>query len=126
MKSQDQIKFSLRQFTGSSTFTKFSPLFPNVVLTEGAEYLADECGAYWLMDMIASHIPSVPKDETFTIAQLTVNPMNKAFFTLADDSPATKIYANQSISYTDFPLDEVKLYVIREGDEWVILLTSEY
>lgn len=126
MKSQDQIKFSLRQFTGSSTFTKFSPLFPNVVLTEGAEYLADECGAYWLMDMIASHIPSVPKDETFTIAQLTVNPMNKAFFTLADDSPATKIYANQSISYTDFPLDEVKLYVIREGDEWVILLPSEY
>lgn len=126
MKSQDQIKFSLRQFTGSSTFTKFSPLFPNVVLTEGAEYLADECGAYWLMDMIASHILSVPKDETFTIAQLTVNPMNKAFFTLADDSPATKIYANQSISYTDFPLDEVKLYVIREGDEWVILLPSEY
>ena len=126
MKSQDQIKFSLRQFTGSSTFTKFSPLFPNVVLTEGAEYLADECGAYWLMDMIASHIPSVPKDETFTIAQLTVNPMNKAFFTLADDSPATKIYANQSMSYTDFPLDEVKLYVIREGDEWVILLPSEY
>ena len=126
MKSQDQIKFSLRQFTGSSTFTKFSPLFPNVVLTEGAEYLADECGAYWLMDMIASHIPSVPKDETFTVAQLTVNHMNKAFFTLADDSPATKIYANQSISYTDFTLDEVKLYVIREGKEWVILLPSEY
>lgn len=126
MKSQDAIKMSLRQFTGSSTFTKFSPLFPNVVLTEGAEFLADECGAYWLMDVIASHTPSVPKDETFTIAQLTVNPMNKAFFTLADDSPATKIYANQSISYTDFPLDEIKLYVIREGDEWVILLPSEY
>ncbi len=126
MKSQDAIKLALRQFTGSGTFTRYSPLFPQVVLTEGAEYLADECGAYWLMDVIASHTPSVPKDETFTIAQLTVNPMNKAFFTLADDSPATKIYANQSISYTDFPLDEIKLYVIREGDEWVILLPSEY
>lgn len=32
----------------------------------------------------------------------------------------------QNISYTDFPLDEVKLYVIREVDEWVILLPSEY
>lgn len=52
--------------------------------------------------------------------------MNKAFFTLADDSPATKIYANQSISYTDFPLDEIKLYVIRDGDEWIILLPSEH
>lgn len=56
MKSQGQIKSDLSQFTGSSTFTKFSPLFPNVVLTEGAEFLADECGAYWLMDMIASHL----------------------------------------------------------------------
>lgn len=78
------------------------------------------------MDVIGSHLPSVPKDETFTVAQLTVNHMNKAFFTMADDSPATKIYASQSISYTDFPLDEVKLYVIREGDEWVVLLPSEY
>ncbi len=126
MKTQDQIKSDLRQFIGSITYTKFSPLFPNVVLTDGTKYLAEECGAYWFMDVIASHIPSIPKDETFTVAQLTVNPMNKAFFTLADDSPATKFYANQSISYTDFPLDEVKLYVIREVDEWVILLPSEY
>lgn len=60
------------------------------------------------------------------MSQTYSQPMNKAFFTLANDSPATKIYANQSISYTDFPLDEIKLYVIREGDEWVILLPSEY
>ncbi len=60
MKSQDQIKSDLKQFIGSITYTRFSPLFPNVVLTDGAKYLADECGAYWLMDMIASHLPSLP------------------------------------------------------------------
>lgn len=125
MKTQDQIKSDLRQFIGSITYTKFSPLFPNVVLTDGAKYLADECGAYWLMDMIASHLPSLPASEYWAIAILTVDD-GKALFTLADDSPATKVYANQSISYTDFPLDEVKLYVIREGGEWVILLPSEY
>lgn len=123
MKSQSEIKQTLRQFTGTEAWHRH---LPGVLLTDGAKYLAEECGAYWLMDVVASHIPSIPEDETFTVAQLTVNPMNKAFFTLADDSPATKIYANQSISYTDFPLDEVKLYVIREGDEWVILLPSEY
>lgn len=123
MKTQSEIKQALRQFTGTEAWHRHAP---KVLLTDGTKYLAEECGAYWLMDVIASHIPSIPKDETFTVAQLTVNPMNKAFFTLADDSPATKIYANQSISYTDFPLDEVKLYVIREGDEWVILLPSEY
>lgn len=123
MKTKSEIKQALRQFTGTEAGHRH---LPGVLLTDGAHYLAEECGAYWLMDVIASHIPSVPKDETFTVAQLTVNHMNKAFFTLADDSPATKIYANQSISYTDFTLDEVKLYVIREGKEWVILLPSEY
>ena len=123
MKPKSEIKQALRQFTGTEAWHRH---LPGVLLTDGAKYLAEECGAYWLMDVIASHIPSIPHDETFTIAQLTVNPMNKAFFTLADDAPATKIYANQSISYTDFPLDEVKLYVIREGNEWVILLPSEY
>ena len=123
MKTKPEIKQALRQFTGTEAWHRH---LPGVLLTDGAKYLAEECGAYWLMDVIGSHLPSVPKDETFTVAQLTVNPMNKAFFTLADDSPATKIYANQSISYTDFPLDEVKLYVIREGDGWVILLPSEY
>ena len=123
MKTQPEIKQALRQFTGTEAWHRHAP---KVLLTDGTKYLAEECGAYWLMDVIASHIQSVPKDETFTVAQLTVNPMNKAFFTLADDSPATKIYANQSINHTDFPLDEVKLYVIREGDEWVILLPSEY
>lgn len=123
MKFKSEIKQTLRQFTGTEAWHRH---LPGVFLTDGTKYLAEECGAYWLMDVIASHIPSVPKDETFTVAQLTVNTMNKAFFTLADDSPATKIYASQSISYTDFPLDEIKLYVIREGDEWVILLPSEY
>ena len=125
MKSQDQIKFSLRQFTGSSTFTKFSPLFPNVVLTEGAEYLADECGAYWLMDMIASHLPSLPPEEYWAIAILTVDD-GKALFTLADDSPATKVYAMQGIDHTDFPLDEIKLYVSYDGEFWFVMLCSEY
>ena len=125
MKSQDQIKSDLKQFIGSITYTRFSPLFPNVVLTDGAKYLADECGAYWFMDMIASHLPSLPPEENWAIAILTVDD-GKGLFTLANDSPATKIYAMQGINYTDFPLDEVKLYVIREGDEWVILLPSEY
>lgn len=125
MKSQDQIKSDLRQFIGSITFTRYSPLFPNVVLSHGAKYLADECGAYWLMDMIASHLPSLPPEENWAIAILTVNGA-KALFTLANDSPATKVYAMQGINYTDFPLDEIKLYVSYDGEFWCVMLPSEY
>ena len=125
MKSQDQIKSDLSQFHGSITYTKFSPLFPNVVLTEGAKYLADECGAYWLMDMIASHLPSLPPKEYWAVALLTVD-NGKGLFTLANDSRATKFYAMQGINYTDFPLDEIKLYVSYDGEFWCVMLPSEY
>ena len=126
MKSQDQIKLALRQFTGSQTFTRYSPqLFPKVVLTEGAEYLADECGAYWLMDMISSYLPGLPAEEYWAVAILTVDD-GKGLFTLADDSPATKVYAMQAVNYTDFPLDEIKLYVSYDGEYWFIMLPSEY
>lgn len=126
MKSQDQIKLALRQFTGSQTFTRYSPaLFPEVVLTEGAEYLADECGAYWLMDMISSYVPSLPHEENWAVAILTVD-NGKALLTIADDSPATKVYAMQAVDYTDFPLDEIKLYVSFDGEYWFIMMPSEY
>ena len=124
MKSKDQIKSELAQFTGTEEYHRFSPLFRNVLLTDGAKYLAEECGAYWLMDVIASHLPSV-KDH-FAIAILTKTEGDKAFFTLQDDVPFKAMFAHQSIEFTDFPLDEIKLYVIRDGGHWVILLPSEY
>ena len=72
MNTPQQIKLGLAQFIGSQTFTRYSPiLFPNVVITEGVEYLADECGAYWLLDVVSSHLPSIPADEYFVIAVLT-------------------------------------------------------
>lgn len=124
MKSQDQIKLALRQFTGSASFLRYSPsLFPQAVITEGVEYMADECQAYWLLDAISSHLPSVKDD--FAVVILTVDD-GKALLTIADDSPANKVYVMQGIDYTDFPLDEIKLYVSFDGEYWTILLPSEY
>ena len=125
MKSKDQIKSELAQFTGTEEYHRFSPLFRNVLLTDGALYLAEECGAYWFMDVIASHLPSVTEDH-FAVAILTKTEGDKAFFTLQDDVPFKAMFAHQSIEFTDFPLDEIKLYVIRDGGHWVILLPSEY
>ncbi len=32
----------------------------------------------------------------------------------------------QGINYTDFPLDEIKLYVCYDGEFWCVMLPSEY
>ncbi len=45
-------KQELRQFTGSETWYRHG-LVRSVLYTEGAKYLAEKGGAYWLLDEIA-------------------------------------------------------------------------
>jgi len=123
MKTATEIKAELPNFYGTENWYRYSPLFKTILLTDGAKYIADECEAYWLMDVIGSYLPKIKGG--FAVAKLTVAD-NKGRFTLADDDPAGKTFAKQTIEYTDFPLDEIKFYVINDGTDWVILLPSEY
>ena len=134
-----ELKDTLNTFTGTEGYHRFSILFRNVLLTDGAHFLADEAGAYWLMDVIASHLSKVPAEEHLTIAHLSVHPERWATFRLLGDIDEKRdeygrlesvefidTYAEQHIDYTDFPLDEIKLYVVRQDWHWVVLLPSEY
>lgn len=123
MKTQAEIRAELPSFYGTEHYYRFSVITPNVLLTDGTKYLAESAGAYWLMDVIASHLPAV--EDGFAIATLTKTDTG-AHFTLSDDDPPSSVWATQDIEYTDFPLDEVKLFVISNGSQWVILLPSEY
>jgi hypothetical protein len=42
------------------------------------------------------------------------------------DDGNDNILAQQFIEYTDFPLDEIKLYACYNGDIWVIMIPREY
>lgn len=126
-----ELELNLRQFTGIENYHKWSILFRSFVLTDGAKYLAENAGAYWLMDAVASHYGSY-KNEGFVIAVFGKNSEYHKGWTLrlVDDIPSTKVFATQNIEYSDFPLDEISLYVIPQDTElgkmWVILLPSEY
>lgn len=111
---------TLPQFTGTERYYR---LYPGVLLTDGAKYLADEAEAYWLLDVIWSHLPSVPEGEWFVCAGLERH-HEGASFTLGDGNGG--VYARQAIPYTDFPLEEVTLYAARQDGMWVVLLPSEY
>ena len=52
--------------------------------------------------------------------------MNKSSAVLKIDDGNGYVYATQNIEYTDFPLNEIKLYCCFDGEHWVIMLTSEY
>ena len=105
-------------------YTRWSVLFRNFVLTDGALYLAENAGAYWLCDAIASHYPSY-KDEGFVVAKLRRAKATEGWVLRIEDGN-DGLLADQLIEYSDFPLDEITLYVIPQDDLWVILLPSEY
>lgn len=121
----NKLELALNQFYGTGAWHPLSVLFRNVMLTDGVKYLADEAGAYWLMDAIASYLPTIPSGERFLVAQFSTY-KNTGNLLLVDDAPADIVYAEQQFEYTDFPLETIKFYVVRDGEYWVIMLPSEY
>ena len=115
----------LRRFSGSETMTRFNSLFKNALLSEGALYLAQEGGAFWLMDIIASvqGLEAV-RAEPFQVWRLKVNEDRSAVVT-CDDGNENILYT-QEIPFTDFELSEVKVYATKDDQYLIIILPSEY
>ena len=110
----------LDTFTGSENWYRHG-LVHSITFTDGAKHVADEGGAYWLLDEIAlaqKFSPSV-KSEPFQVWKLTVNE-NKGVLTCEDGNG--NIVLSKRIPFTDFPLSEITLYFTDN----VILLPSEY
>ena len=122
MLTRQEILNALPNFYGTENYYKWSPLFTNFVLTDGAKYIAESADAYWLVDLFASHLPAY-KDEGFAVLYLKVKD-GKAVAQIEDGNG--KVLAKQKIEYTDFQLDQIVLYCCPQDDQFVILLPSEY
>jgi hypothetical protein len=75
----------LEQFTGSENWHRHG-INRNILFTDGAKYVADRAGAYWLLDEIAliqSHDKRVAAEE-FQVWKLTVRPDRTATLTCDD------------------------------------------
>jgi dipeptidyl aminopeptidase/acylaminoacyl peptidase len=106
-------------------------------ITDGVQYLAEEAQCYWLIDVIASHqtkkllADKMLKD--FQLWYLMVGdshefikpkPHHQAVVTCWGDTPDPEItpYIRQDIEFTDFPLPEIKLFLV----QGVLMLPGEY
>jgi hypothetical protein len=113
--------FELRQFTGSEHWYRHG-LVRTVVFTDGAKYVADQAGAYWLLDTIAlsQRFEKRVAAEAFQVWKLAVEPDRTATLT-CDDGNGIAVFEHR-LDYTDFPVDGITLYFIDN----TILLPSEY
>ena len=123
---------NLDQFTGTEGYHRWSLLFPRMVLTDGAKFVADnggKHGCFWLMDAIASHQPKAMKNPDLREMQfwnLTVKPDHSAVLTCRADS-GREPAITQKIEYTDFDLPAIDLWVGPVDERtYTILLKSEY
>jgi hypothetical protein len=114
-------EFHLRQFTGSENWYRHG-INRNVLFTDGAKYVADEAGAYWLLDSIAiaqRYEKSVSAEE-FQVWELKVNSDRTANLVCGDGND--NVVYTQHIPFTDFPLDQITLWFSNN----TIFLPSEY
>jgi hypothetical protein len=111
----------LRQFTGSETWYRHG-VNRKVTFTDGAKYVADAGGAYWLLDEIALIQPYDKRvaAEEFRVWKLKVRPDHTATLSCEDGNGNTVF--TKEIEFTDFPLDEIALFFANN----VIHLPSEY
>ena len=89
------------------------------VVTDGIMALAESADCFWLIDTIASNQIHKNLDEHFQVWKLTVNNDNSAVLKGYND---VDLIITQNIEFTDFPLEEIKIYLI----DGVMLLPSEY
>ena len=114
----------LNNFSGTENYYRITP---DTIITDGAKFVADKGGAYWLMTAIASYLPDFTNKETFIVANLKVTRTATACTALLKlDDGNDNVLAEQFIEYTDFELDEIKLYACYNGNMWVIMLPREY
>ena len=109
----------LNQFSGSENWYRHG-INKNITYTDGAQYVAEHGGAYWLLDeiVINQHHKHVAA-EGFQIWELSVKD-SKAILTCEDGN--NNIVFTKKIPYTDFPLPEIILWFVND----VIFLPSEY
>jgi len=111
------LKHALNQFRGTAQYHNRATF----KLSEGVIFLATETKAFWLIDAIHSqqNKRSVKK-APFQLCRLVLNSKREGALRITDENNQDLAY--QKIGYTDFPFDQITLYLAGN----VLMLPSEY
>lgn len=117
------MKFDPNQLALHTGTEHYFRLSRRCLLTDGAKYLADGAGAYWLMEDSSSYLMELGTDDWFVLIRLLVS-SSEAMLIFEDGNG--NVRAQQVIPYTNFPLNQQILYACWDGEQWVLMLSSEY
>lgn len=118
MKTVAELESGLAQFGGTEHYYKY---IGGLVLTDGVKWLADNTGCYWFIDIIASLQRKCNKDPSLREIQFWTLKVNGEKAVVIVERDTDDVFYTQKISFTDFPLAEMKIYV----ENGVVMLPSE-
>lgn len=115
---------ALSQFASSDSLHSHpSPLTEAFEYTDGVKFLADQAGAYWLLDLIASWQKRARRDSKlrdFQLWEIRVDTAKRRGVVICLRDAGDEAF-RQHLPLTDFPLPSVKLYL----ENGVLMLPSE-
>ncbi len=113
-------KEELNNFTGTENY--YHNLIGNFKYTDGVKFLADKGKAYWLLDAIGSYqVSDKIRQIGFQVWKLETNLKTQtARLSLLNEDRKEIVF--QEIPYTDFPLEEIEVWLINK----VLILPGEY
>jgi hypothetical protein len=115
-----QLQAELAQFIGTTGYYRISN---KTLLTDGTHYLAERALCYWLMHLFSSYLLELELEDWFVVLKLEIAGA-KAKVTIEDGND--RILATQEIEYTDFAFPSITLYGCWDGENWVLMLPTEY
>jgi hypothetical protein len=120
MKTKDEILEIINNSMGTTEYHKFSPFPKFPVVTDGVIEVAKAAECYWLLDMIGGSQKNPKLDKNFQVWKLTVDWHDRSAVLRGYND--TTLIMTEKIAYTNFPLEDFKVYLI----DGVILLPNEY
>jgi hypothetical protein len=109
-----QIKRALRQFTCTESYHKH--LYPGkspILLTDGCDFIRNECKAWWLFDAILSYrCEKILRHVNFQIWELRQSKKDLSWLLTCKKDSDQKPLISQKIEFSDMPIDYLKIYVI--------------
>ena len=120
--TNDTIQSIIAQAHGTEHWYR-EPLSPHLVYTDSIKALAEECGMYWFIGVVGTHMPAVLEqfkstEDTFFTVEMKTDDEHRAVFTInyeqyneVTDEYEEKNVAYQEIPYVDLPQCEFTLFL---------------
>jgi membrane-anchored glycerophosphoryl diester phosphodiesterase (GDPDase) len=119
--TKDELRAGLSEFYGSDTL--YRHFLNQCTFTEGVKFLSDNAKSYWMIDAIFSYLPETKLEYFQTWIFRKIGDSIGALY-MSDGND--KEILIQKFDFTDFPLDEVKFFLVHNEFGFTLMLPSEY